>query len=184
MGREKASLELGGVELATRLARLLDDLVEELLLVGGEPPASAPGRRVEDPVGPACALRGLVGALEASRAEQVLVLATDLPLVTPELLLALVASPEADAVVPCPAEGPQPLCALYRREPVLRVARARLDAGKLALRGMLDDLSTTRLEGDELLVLDPTGRVLLNVNTPEDLEVARLHLGRSPAGQA
>lgn len=181
MGRDKAGLELGGVAMATRLARLLEGLFEELLLVGGEPPASAPGRRVSDPPGTPCALRGLVGALQAARTEQVLVLATDLPLMSADLLLALVAYPEADAVVPCPAEGPQPLCALYRREPALRVARARLDAGKLALRGVLDDLSIHRLEGDELAVLDPAGRALLNVNTPDDLEraadLARGHRG-------
>ena len=68
MGTHTARLDVGGESLATRIARLLDPLFAELLLVGGEPPGAAPGRRVPDPPGPRCALRGLVGALEAATA--------------------------------------------------------------------------------------------------------------------
>jgi len=97
MGRDKSRLEIGGVANATRLARLLGGLFEELLLVGGDPPDDAPGRCVPDPEGPVCALRGLVAALEAARAPRVLVVATDLPLLTADLVLALVAWPESPA---------------------------------------------------------------------------------------
>ena len=37
-GRDKARAEVGGIAMATRLARLLDDLFEEVVLVGGDPP--------------------------------------------------------------------------------------------------------------------------------------------------
>jgi molybdopterin-guanine dinucleotide biosynthesis protein A len=93
MGSDKAALELAGEPAARRTARLLATLFEEVLLVGGQPPDGTPGRRVADPAGPRCALRGLVGALEAARAERVLVVATDLPGLTADLLLALVALP-------------------------------------------------------------------------------------------
>jgi molybdopterin-guanine dinucleotide biosynthesis protein A len=177
MGRDKARLELGGVANATRLARLLEGLFEELLLVGGDPPADAPGRRVADPEGPVCALRGLVAALEAAQAPRLLVVATDLPLLTPDLVLALVAWPEADAVVPRGASGVHPLCAIYRREALLPLARERLAAGRLDLRGLLDAVATSYLEPDDLARVDPTGRALTNVNTPEDLARAEALLG-------
>jgi molybdopterin-guanine dinucleotide biosynthesis protein A len=173
MGADKAQLELEGEPLATRLARLLSALCEDVLLVGGAPPASAPGRRVADPDGPRCALRGLVGALAAARAERVLVLATDLVGVTPDLLLALVAAPEADVVAPRTPAGPEPLCALYRREPVLAEARRRLALGPLALHALLAALSVGWLEGEDLRTLDRSGRALANVNTPEDLAAFR-----------
>lgn len=173
MGADKAQLELEGEPVATRLARLLSALCEDVLLVGGAPPASAPGRRVADPDGPRCALRGLVGALAAARAERVLVLATDLVGVTPDLLLALVAAPEADVVAPRTPAGPEPLCALYRREPVLAEARRRLAAGPLALHALLAALSVGWLEGEDLRTLDRSGRALANVNTPEDLAAFR-----------
>jgi len=169
MGRDKAHVELDGVPVATRLSHLLADLFEDVLIVGGDPPASARGRRVADPEGPQCALRGIAGALAAAECERVLVLATDLPLMTPDLLLALVAWPEADAVVPRGADGRHPLCALYRREPVLRAANERLADGRLQLRGLLDAVDSAYLEAADLAHVDPDGAALTNVNTPEDL---------------
>ncbi len=169
LGRDKSRVLLAGVPAATRLARRLARLFEEVWLVGGDPPSDAPGCRVPDPPGPACALRGVVAALEASRSERVLVLATDLPLVSDALLLALVAAPEADAVVPRTPEGRHALCALFVRERVLPVARQRLGAGELALHALLAEIDTSWLEGPELARLDPSGMVLANLNTPDDL---------------
>ena len=138
-----------GTDAPTRVARLLATLFEEVLLVGDNPPADAPGRRVPDVEGPPCPLRGLVSALEAADAERVLVVAGDLPLVNADLLLALFAWPEADAVVPRTGDGAHPLCALYRREAVFAVARSRLAAGDLKLHDLLDVLDTTYLEQED-----------------------------------
>ena len=172
MGRDKARLPLEGVAAATHLATMLGNLFEEVLLVGGDPPPDAPGKTVPDPEGPRCALRGLVGALEAATAERVLVVATDLMSLSPPLLLALLAWPEADAVVPRTGEKAHPLCALYRRDPVRAVARRRLAAGELALVGLLEEVSVSYLGGSDLDAVDPDGLALFNANTPE--EFARL----------
>jgi len=146
MGSDKAHMEIGGEPAATRIASLLAAIFEEVLLVGGDPPASASGRRVSDPEGPPCALRGLVGALEATRVERVLVLGTDLPLVTAPLLLALVAWPEADVVAPRVGERAHPLCALYRRDSVLPLARENLAGERLALHTLLEAVEVAYLE--------------------------------------
>lgn len=168
MGSDKARLAVGGLPSATRVARCLALLCEDVVLVGGDPPADAPGRRAPDGAGPRCALRGLVGALEAARAERVLVVATDLPFVTPDLLLALIAWPEADAVVPRTADGAHPLCAVYRRESALAVARRHLAQERLALRALLDAVATRYFEGEDLHAVDPDGAALTNLNTSED----------------
>jgi len=173
MGTDKASLDFAGEPLARRAACLLDRLFDELWLVGGEPPSEAPGRRVADAEGPRCALRGLVTALEVATRDRVVVLATDLPLTTPDLLLALTAYPEHDAVVPRRDGRSHPLCAIYRREPVLAVARRRLVAGRLRLGELLAELDTAYLEGADLESVDADGSALFNVNTPVDLEQAR-----------
>ncbi len=169
MGSDKAQLAVGGVASATRVARCLALLCEDVVLVGGEPPADAPGRRAPDGEGPRCALRGVVAALAAARAERVLVVATDLPFVTPDLLLALVAWPEADAVVPRTPDGAHPLCALYRREHALAAARRNLAAERLALSELLGAIETRYLEGDDLRAVDPDGIALTNLNTAEDV---------------
>lgn len=176
MGRDKAALPIGGVAMATRLAGMLDALFEELLLVGGAPPRDAPGRRVADVEGPHCALRGVVTALAHASAERVLIVATDLPLLRADLVLGLVAWPEADAVLARDARGPQPLCGVYRREPALHAARERLAAGRLALAGWLDALAIDVLPADVQRSLDPGGRALENLNEPEDAARAEIWL--------
>ncbi len=173
MGRDKAAIPFGGVPLAVRTARQLAGVCEDVLLVGGAAPEGAPGRGVPDPEGPRCALRGLVGALEAARAERVLVVATDMPYLTPDLLLALLAFPPADAVVPRRGGRPHPLCAVYRRDPVLAPARERLARGDLRLRDLLEAVGTHYLEGADLEAVDPGGRALDNVNTEADLAASK-----------
>jgi molybdopterin-guanine dinucleotide biosynthesis protein A len=175
-GPNKALIEVDGVALATRTARLLWLLCEDVLVVGAEPPPGAPGRAVADPgdsEAPRCALRGLVAALGAATADRVLVVATDMPNLSLDLLLALIAWPEHDSVVVRDAQGQlHPLCGIHRRAPVLEVARAKLDAGDYALRGVLDAVDCDVLCGADLAAVDPTGRALTNVNTPEELSAA------------
>jgi len=176
MGSDKALLAVGGVATATRVARCLAQLCEDVVLVGGDPPADAPGRRAPDGDGPRCALRGVIAALDATRVERVWVVATDLPFVTPDLLLALVAWPEADAVVPRTPDGAHPLCALYRREPALATARVNLAAERLALSALLAAIDTRYLEGADLRAVDPDGTSLINLNTAEDVARANARL--------
>jgi len=181
MGSDKAQLLLGEVAAATHLARMLGDLFEEVLLVGGDPPPDAPGRPVSDPEGPRCGLRGLVAALEASRCERILVVATDLMALSPPLLLALLVWPGADAVVPRSGAKAHPLCALYRRDAVLPVARRRLERGDLALVGLLEEVRASYLEGEDLRAVEPDGLALLNANTPEQFERLKARLKNTGA---
>jgi molybdopterin-guanine dinucleotide biosynthesis protein A len=147
-------------EPATRIARLLETLFEDVLLVGDAPPDGAPGRRVPDRDGPPGALRGLVTALESAAAPRVLVVGCDRGGVTPDLLLALVASPEADAVVPRDDRGVHPLCSLYARDAVLPPARQALEAGDGDLEALLAAVETHQLSPEDLAAVDPEGRAL------------------------
>jgi molybdopterin-guanine dinucleotide biosynthesis protein A len=168
MGSDKAHLPVAGEAAGTRLAKRLAATFADVLLVGGDPPADAPGRRVPDLDGPRSAMRGIASSLAAAREERVLVLATDLMAMTPDVLLGLTAYPEAEAVVPRAAGFAQPLCALYRRAPALVAARDCLAREKLALMALLDRLAVRWLEGDDLAALDPDGAAFANVNTPGD----------------
>jgi molybdopterin-guanine dinucleotide biosynthesis protein A len=175
MGRDKALLEWRGETFSTRAARLLSDLFAETLLVGGSPEEATPGRRVSDPPGPACALRGLVGALDAATTPRVLIVATDLPLLHEDLLLALTAWPESDIVVPSDEDGDHPLCAIYRRDVCLPIARAHLESDRLSIRGLLGAVESDRVSLGDLGLGDLGPSLLMNVNTPEEL--AQLEMG-------
>ena len=169
MGRDKAHLEWQGEAWSTRTARLLACLFTETVLVGGEPEQDAPGRRVADPAGPSCALRGLVGALDAATSPRVLVVATDLPLLRADLLLGLSAWPERQVVLPVDERGEHPLCAIYERESCLEAARANLASGRLALHDLVGQLDCDRVTTEQLGLSDLGSALFTNINTPEDL---------------
>ena len=105
-----------------------------------------------------------------------LVLACDLPFVTPALLQRLVeesgTGEEIDAVVPRSARGLEPLCALYRD--ALRRPRPgpASSAGDLKVAGLLADLRVREL-GREALAPYDDGSLFENVNTPHDHARAR-----------
>ncbi len=152
---------------AVRIAGLLAELFEDVVLVGEGAFEGAPGRRAPPVPGPACPLRDLVTALESCAAEQVLVVAGELSRVTPELLLGLVAWPRADAVVPRSAAGPHALCALYDRARVQPVARSHLETGRLALDALLAAVPTATVAGADLARLDPEGLALRADGSPD-----------------
>jgi molybdenum cofactor guanylyltransferase len=172
MGRDKATLAVGGVELASLALAAAARVAHPVVLVA---PDGHPARRVAAPaiadpgLGP---LAALAAALDALTAEHVLVLAGDHPGLRVELLARLVAlAGEAEAVA-C-RRGPrlEPLVAVYERAPALAAARARLagPAGGRSLTGLLADLGTLVVEEPEWRRLDPDGRSFVDLDDPDDL---------------
>jgi|SRR5215207_938897 molybdenum cofactor guanylyltransferase len=172
MGRDKATLAVGGVELASLALAAAARVAHPVVLVA---PEGHPARRVAAPavadpgLGP---LAALAAALDALEAEHVLVLAGDHPGLRVELLARLVAlAGEAEAVA-C-RRGPrlEPLVAVYERVPALAAARARLagPAGGRSLTGLLADLGTLVVEEPEWRRLDPDGRSFVDLDDPADL---------------
>lgn len=174
-GRAKALLPVGpsGEPLVVGVARAIAAVASPVFLCGGDPglvsflglrhlPDTVPGR------GP---LGGLLSALAASPHERCLVVACDMPFLSVPLLahLASVAAERrVDAVVPRTARGLHPLHAVYSRG-IVSLVSARLDAGRLSLRDLLDDIATLAVDEPELRRYDPLLVSLENVNTPEDL---------------
>jgi molybdopterin-guanine dinucleotide biosynthesis protein A len=127
---------------------------------------------VADRIAGAGALGGLYTALVEAPTEQVLVIACDMPFLTAPFLSRLAAlGAGAEAVVPRDAAGPHPLCASYMRRVADRL-RTRIEAGALRIIDALEDLDVRPLGPDELTPFDQDGRLLLNVNTPDDYQRA------------
>lgn len=172
MGRDKATLAVGGVELASLALAAAARVAHPVVLVA---PEGHPARRlaapaVADPgLGP---LAALAAALDALEAEHVLVLAGDHPGLRVELLAHLVAQAGRAEAVAC-RRGPrlEPLVAVYERAPALAAARARLagPAGGRSLAGLLADLGTLVVEEPEWRRLDPDGRSFVDLDDPADL---------------
>ena len=65
------------------------------------------------------------------------------------------------------------MCASYARRITDHLHR-HIAAGNLRVGHALMDLEVRRVGPDELAAFDPDGRLLCNVNTPEDYERARI----------
>jgi molybdopterin-guanine dinucleotide biosynthesis protein A len=177
MGRDKATMRLGGVELASLVLAAAARVADPVVLVA---PEGHPARRVAAPavadpgLGPLAALAAAFAALEA---EHVLVLAADHPGLRVELLAHLVdqaagAGAAGAGAVAC-RRGPrlEPLVAVYRRAPALAAARSRLAGppGGRSPRGLLADLRTLVVEEPDWRRLDPDGRSFIDLDDPADL---------------
>jgi molybdopterin-guanine dinucleotide biosynthesis protein A len=157
-GSPKALAVFGGELLAERGYRILSEAFDHVLAVGKEGdalPLSFPVR--DDGSDERAAIVGVAASLRLADTETCVVLPTDMPFVTAEVLRSLAAAVEgADAAVV--QTGPLP--GAYRRS-ALTVLERRIAAGQLALRDALVELSTRVVDADPAL--------LCNINTPADL---------------
>lgn len=170
MGREKATLPLGGVALALRVAAVAADLADPVVLVAPERhPATTLGMPVVvDPgTGP---LAAVAAAFAALKREHVLVLAGDHPAIEPRLLALLVGSRGDGEAVVCEHGGRlQSLVAVYQRAPALAAATALLGAGRRSMRALLDALDVRVVPEPAWRVADPSGRSFIDLDEPGDL---------------
>jgi molybdopterin-guanine dinucleotide biosynthesis protein A len=115
-------------------------------------------------------LAGIVAGLERAKGAVFIVLAVDLPLVTPDLLETLLAELSgADLVMPRTQRGLEPLCCVGLRAPCLAAGRELLGSENPAPQLLMD-----RVKGREFQV-EGTGMdgLFLNVNTLEELARAK-----------
>lgn len=160
-GSDKALYEVDGRMMIERVYEAVAVVASEVLVGAGDAGRAypVPARHVADKVTDCGPLGGLHAGLLAADAEWVLVVAVDLPYITPASLRTLVAacSADVDAVV-ARAEGRvQPLCACYRTALAGRI-QERLEAGQRAVMAFLD---TIRVE-----FVDLPAAELRNVNRP------------------
>jgi molybdopterin-guanine dinucleotide biosynthesis protein A len=153
-GSPKALAVHEGETLAERAHRVLAEAFARVLVVGkAADRLDLPFPVVDDGTDVRAPIVGVAAALRVAGAEVCVVLPTDMPRVTPALLLSLAAAAEGmDAAVP--QTGPLP--GAYRRT-ALPVLEERIAGGELALYGALAELETRVVECDEAL--------LVNVNT-------------------
>ena len=176
MGTDKAFVMLAGETLLARALRLCRAVSSQVLIVGDRRKFGPFASVVED-VFPGCGpLGGIHAALRASQTDLNLVLAVDVPFVSPALLQLLVArARDSSAVVTVPRalHGWQPLCAIYRRA-FADAAEHALGSGRYKIDTLFKEASTTVIEGDELQAAGFSPQEFRNLNTPEELEHARL----------
>ena len=176
MGRDKLSLEVDGVPLIQRVEDALTAHCQEMLVVGGGEIRLQGVRYItnERPGGQG-PLAGIEAGLAAARYPLALVAAGDLPFLTESMvgyLLERLEGPSVLAVVPRFHGRSHPLCAAYARVLLPRLSAA-LDSGTRAVHEFLEGMDGVEYVGEELRRFGDPDLLLMNVNSPEDLERAR-----------
>jgi molybdopterin-guanine dinucleotide biosynthesis protein A len=177
LGQDKGALVLAGTteSLAGRTARLLASVAGPALEVG--PGHSGLPARPEDPpgTGPLVAMAAGTRRLRAlGWTGAAVVLATDLPNLTPEFLVWLTSRPSPRSVIPMLDGVPQTLCARYAPED-LDLAVELVASGKRAMRDLLDRIDAELVGPDRWEAAAGGHHVLRDIDTPADL--ARIEAG-------
>jgi molybdenum cofactor guanylyltransferase len=176
MGREKLSLEVGGVPLIELVSDALTGCCQEVLVIGDggvrlEGVRYITGERPGG-LGP---LAGMEAGLASARYPLTFVAAGDMPFLTQSMvryLLGRLARGGVLAVLPRYRSRIHPLCAAYARTLLPRLG-TELDSGVRAVHGFLEVLNEVEYVGEELRLFGDPGLLLMNVNSPGDLELAR-----------
>ena len=180
MGRDKALLELEGVALIVRTARLVESAARRCAVVGDSVRLEGLELEViEDDLPGAGPLGGIATALGASEAEWNLVVACDLPYLTREWLEFLIGHAtrsDADAVLPMNERGAEPMCAMYHQRAEVAI-RGALESGIRKVTDGLAKLRVEYVEREEWKGFDSEGLLFKNMNEPADYEEAKARLG-------
>jgi len=125
---------------------------------------------------PSAPIFGLYTALKISTAEWIILLAVDLPFVSKELLDLLLSrcTTDVDTVIPIQPDGRrQPLCALYRRDTCRDAVGDALSGDDLSFHALFAKVRVAEVQHDAYRHLGGSEHFFLNINTPDDLELAR-----------
>jgi len=185
MGRDKASMVMGkdGLNQGQRAVQELSAFCQKIYLSlrdGQAPPEGCENLEVvRDNLGISGPMAGILAAFEREPDAAWLVMACDLPFVTPEVLAKLVQARADGANFIAYASAtdglPEPLCAIY--EPGARaILQRHAERNHLCPRHIMIEERATLLE------LPPSSRrALENMNTPEDIAAAtgekQIHIG-------
>ncbi len=175
MGQDKRTLELGGTTLLLRAISTALTCSKAVVVVTDQvlPDLPAGVSQVHD-IWPGAGPLGAVATGLESLPEGVhAVFACDMPYVTATVLTVLMElCDEKDAAVPIIDGRMEPLCAAYHSRS-LPALRAEIESGERALHRALLKLEVRTVSELEIGRVDPLLRCLININTPDDYNIAK-----------
>ena len=171
MGRDKALIDYLGRPIIAHVIDTLRAVADDILVVSNRTDLYRPfGARIVPDYDPPCGpLGGIAAGLQAVQHPLAVVVACDMPFLNVTLLCWLIDLAEGyDAVVPQTGDEFEPLHAVYRRE-CYRPIVQRLERGERRVISFFADVRLRPVPEPDWRRLDPEGRSLVNLNTPDDL---------------
>lgn len=174
MGTDKAFLTFRGQTLLERALQVGRGIAADVRIVGDVQKFRAFAPVIEDVFPGHGPLGGIHVALTSSDKESNLVIAVDLPFLSPELLHFIIEKARragTSVTVPHAGGALQPLCAVYRKA-FAEVADKALQAGKNKIDPLFTLVTTTVVSEPELSAAGFSAELFRNLNTPDDLAEA------------
>ncbi len=177
MGSDKGLVQFLGQALIQRVIERLAPLADEVLVTTNRPDDYRflnlplfcdlePGRG---------ALGGLYTALQAASHPLVAVVACDMPFASRELFeyqRDILLEQTLDVVIPSSPEGLEPFHAIYHRETCLPHIQVAMHQNAWKLISWFPEVKVHSVNLEKISQFDPQGIIFMNVNTPNDLQLA------------
>jgi len=178
MGEDKGLVELCGKPMIQNIIDRLYSFADELIITTNRPGNYKQfGLQIfEDIYKNYGALAGLHTALSCASNEIVFVIACDLPFVNTSLFKFMKNMFEAnpvDLVIPRTENGFEPFYAFYKKDSCLPLVTDAIKSGKRRLISWFEFAKVHPIYEDQLREFDPNLDSFVNINTPEDLEIAQ-----------
>ncbi|MBU1195099.1 MAG: molybdenum cofactor guanylyltransferase [Proteobacteria bacterium] len=175
-GRKKAFRMIGNTMIIEGIYEIFVELFKEVIIVVNEPQEFAGWNMtlVTDIIPSRCALAGIHAGLFYASFPYAYVTACDTPFLNPELIQHIVGKiqPGCDVIVPRTPDGLEPLSAVYSKRCIPRIEE-NLENNIFMIKKIFRKKKVKEIPVDELQNFDPEMRFSFNINTPEDLEIAR-----------
>ena len=172
LGRDKALIKLDGETIIQRIVRILDPIVQEIVVVTNSPQRFAflDLPMVGDIYCNVGALGGLHAGLSAIHAKYGLAVGCDMPFLNPDLLRFMISKTKGyDIVMPRVGTYYEPLHAIYARHCRKQFEQHILE-GQRRVRVACEGMHIRYIDQAEIARYDPEGHSFFNINTPQDLE--------------
>ncbi|MHB8894335.1 MAG: molybdenum cofactor guanylyltransferase [Candidatus Geothermincolia bacterium] len=179
MPGDKAFMEVSGRRVIDIQIEVMAGLFGEILIVGNSGRIDRlrvyerPGVRVvEEPIGGKGPLGGILSGLMLSKTPENFVVACDMPFIMRDAVAHVMGGLTGFQVaVPSTPGGLEPLHAAYNSSCAAVIER-QLEEGNLKVTDFFAKVDANYIPWAELLRFDPTGRLLMNINEPEDMREA------------
>ena len=156
-----------GISIVQRTCTVFAQLSVPCVLVGRHPAYDALGmEQLDDAIPGIGPLGGVLALLRRATPGWAVVVACDMPFVTPELTRRLLEAPEATAVAPRLGDRWEPMFARYDAAAALPVAEQLAREGRRSMHSLL-----TAVGAHELRVTKDEEKALTDWDTPDDVSV-------------
>lgn len=178
MGRDKLLIEVEGKRLLQRVLDSLELIFDDIMIVAASAETGETlekfkwvrHRIVRDLIPDKASMGGLYTGLSYAASERVFAVAGDMPFLNNDLIRYIISKDDYDIVIPHTSRGLHPLHAVYSRK-CLPLIKVMLDEGDLSISSLALKMNRYDVSEEEIRRVDPDITSLININTPEDLQM-------------